>query len=44
LNAQFATDDYDIASDEGECRRELLREALAWLVALHRVALPVAQA
>jgi hypothetical protein len=31
-------DDDDVASDEAECRRELLREALGWAVALHRAA------
>jgi hypothetical protein len=28
--------DDEVAADEGECRRELLREALRWAVALHR--------
>jgi hypothetical protein len=33
-------DDDEVAADEGECRRELLREALGWAVALHRAAGP----
>jgi hypothetical protein len=32
-------DDDEVAADEGECRRELLREALGWAVGLWRARL-----